>query len=106
MKKNISIAMTTYNGEKYLSKQLESISNQSLLPDELVICDDASTDATASIIKEYALNAPFVVRVYLNKENIGYTKNYEKVMSLTSGDLIFLCDQDDIWFPEKISLTA
>lgn len=106
MRKKISVAMTTYNGDKYLSEQLESISKQTLLPDELVICDDASTDATREVIIKYTLNAPFVVRVYVNEKNIGFTKNFEKAISLASGDLIFLCDQDDIWFPNKIKCIA
>ncbi len=95
--------MTTYNGESYVVEQLESIREQSMLPDELVIIDDGSSDATLRLIEEFAANAPFDVQVYCNKRNLGITRNFEKSLSLTKGDVVFLCDQDDYWLPNKIS---
>ena len=98
----VSIAMAAYNGADYLSEQLSSFLLQTRLPDELVVCDDASSDSTVSIIEEFALRAPFEVRLIKNKQNLGYIRNFEKALSLCQGDLIFLSDQDDVWFPEKV----
>jgi glycosyltransferase involved in cell wall biosynthesis len=98
----ISIALCTYNGEKFLSEQLESFIKQSRLPDELIICDDLSKDATIEIIEDFATKAPFEVKLFRNEKNLGSTKNFEKAISLCTGDVIFLSDQDDLWFPEKI----
>jgi glycosyltransferase involved in cell wall biosynthesis len=97
-----SIAMTTYNGEQFILEQLNSFLEQSCLPDELIICDDCSTDNTISIIEKFCLSSPFRVKLVKNKINLGYVKNFEKALSLCSGELIFLSDQDDVWFPEKI----
>lgn len=98
----ISVALCTYNGENYLLPQLESITQQTILPDEVVICDDVSTDKTIDIIERFRLSAPFSVRLYRNEQNLGSTKNFEKAISLSHGDIIFLSDQDDLWLPEKI----
>jgi glycosyltransferase involved in cell wall biosynthesis len=97
-----SIAMCTYNGERFLHQQLDSILNQSRAPDELIICDDSSTDKSLEIIKEFANAAPFKVKVYRNKINLGYVKNFDLAISFCSKDIIFLCDQDDIWAPSKL----
>jgi glycosyltransferase involved in cell wall biosynthesis len=98
----ISIAMTTYNGEKYLSEQLESFLIQEIKTNELIVCDDGSTDKTLRILNAFSKKAPFDVKIYKNKINLGYSKNFEKSISLCTGDLIFLCDQDDVWFKNKI----
>jgi glycosyltransferase involved in cell wall biosynthesis len=100
--KKISVAMCTCNGEKYLNEQLHSILNQSYKPDELIICDDCSTDNTIRIIKSYSAEYPGSISVHLNEKNLGAIKNFEKAISLTTGDFIFLSDQDDIWYPDKI----
>ena len=102
----ISIAMTTYNGAKYLREQLNSFLYQTLQPDELVVCDDGSTDATLEILEDFRQQAPFAVRVYRNEANLGYIKNFEKAMALCAGDVIFLSDQDDVWFDSKIDRIA
>lgn len=102
----ISIAMATYNGAKFLSEQLNSFVEQIRLPDELVVTDDCSTDDTLKILESFAENAPFPVRIYRNESNLGYAKNFDKALSLCTGDLIFLSDQDDVWFPEKIAHMA
>jgi len=98
----ISVALCTYNGEKYILPQLESIAQQTLLPNEVVICDDGSTDETINIIERFRISSLLNIRLYRNKQNLGSTKNFEKALSLCNGDIIFLCDQDDIWLPEKV----
>lgn len=98
----ISIAMATYNGGKYLREQLDSFLAQTRLPDELVITDDCSTDDTPAIIETFAASAPFEVRWEQNKKNLGYTGNFNKALMKATGDLVFLSDQDDAWFPEKL----
>jgi glycosyltransferase involved in cell wall biosynthesis len=97
----ISIALCTYNGEAYLREQLESIVNQSYSPLELIAVDDCSSDNTLSILKEYEANYPFI-KVFVNPENLGYIKNFEKALKLCNGEFIALSDQDDIWDLHKI----
>ena len=98
-----SVALCTYNGEKYLVEQIESILSQEIAVDEIVICDDASTDETFSILKNYENRFPEIFRIFINEKNLGYVANFEKALSLCSGEIIFLCDQDDIWKQEKVS---
>ena len=98
----ISIALCTFNGERFLREQLASYAAQSQLPDEVVVCDDGSTDSTLEILKEWAGTVPFPVRIFQNEQNLGYAQNFGKAVSLCEGDIIFLSDQDDIWMPEKI----
>ena len=100
----ISVAMTTYNGEKYLPEQLGSILKQSRQVDELVVCDDGSVDNTVNILNEFSSTAPFSVKIIINEKNLGSTKNFEKAMSICGGDIIILCDQDDIWLPDKVKV--
>lgn len=99
----ISIALCTYNGAKFLPEQLESFLKQTRRPDELFIGDDRSTDETVSQIEEFRDRAPFPVHLRINEKNLGSTKNFEQTIMACTGDLIFLCDQDDIWMPEKIA---
>jgi glycosyltransferase involved in cell wall biosynthesis len=99
----ISIALCTYNGETYLPTQWQSLLDQQQYPDEIVICDDRSTDGTAALLRQLAAEAPFPVRILENQTQLGYNKNFERALSECTGDLIFICDQDDYWFPEKIS---
>jgi glycosyltransferase involved in cell wall biosynthesis len=104
--KFISIALCTYNGARYLQQQLDSIANQTLLPVELVACDDGSSDETVEILKDFAEKAPFPVHIHINVSNLGVARNFEKCTSLCSGELIALCDQDDAWKPEKLEKLA
>ena len=98
-----SVAMATYNGQKFIVEQLDSIVNQSRKPDEIVICDDRSTDKTCAIITEYAKRHPDVnIRLNINEDNLGYGKNFLKSVGLTKGDIVFFSDQDDIWHKDKI----
>jgi glycosyltransferase involved in cell wall biosynthesis len=103
---NISIAMATYNGAKYLQEQLDSFLSQTRRPDELVVCDDDSTDATLDILDAFRRQAPFPVRIFRNETTLGYYRNFEKALSLCEGDIIFLSDQDDVWFSNKIAEMA
>jgi glycosyltransferase involved in cell wall biosynthesis len=109
--KSISVAMCTYNGERFLREQMESIAAQTRLPAELVVCDDRSTDATVEIVQEFARTAPFAVKLHINEVNLGsgskgITKNFERAVALCSEELIFPCDQDDVWLPEKTAVMA
>ncbi len=102
----ISVAMCTYNGERYLREQLDSIASQTLLPDELIVCDDQSVDATHQIVADFAAQAPFPVRVLINETNLGSTRNFERAIGLAAGDVVALCDQDDIWLSKKLERLA
>lgn len=99
----ISVAMCTYNGARFLSEQLESIAAQTRLPEELVICDDRSTDKSVEVIKAFLPRAPFTVRLDINDNNRGSTKNFEKAIRLCQGEIIALADQDDVWCPHKLA---
>lgn len=92
----ISIAMTTYNGDRYLRQQLDSILNQTHSDFELIVCDDCSTDSTREILSEYEKKDDRI-RVVLNKGNLGFKKNFEKAISLCQYDFVALSDQDDVW---------
>jgi len=98
----VSVAMATCNGAPYLDAQLESLCAQSRPPDELVLCDDSSSDETPAIAEAFARRAAFPVRIERNPHRLGITGNFEKAVSLCSGDLIFLADQDDVWQEAKI----
>ncbi len=99
---SISVAMCTYNGERYLREQLESIAAQSLRPTEIVICDDGSDDSTLSIAGEFARAVDFDVKIVRNDVNLGVAKNFEKAIGQCGGELIALADQDDLWYPNKL----
>ena len=101
----VSVVLCTYNGSIYLQKQLKSIAEQTLKPVELVVSDDASTDSTVELIKRFAKESPFPVRLYQNQRNTGVVANYSRAAALCDGDYVALCDQDDIWLPEKLYLT-
>jgi len=92
----ISIAMTTFNGEKYIQEQLESILRQTYSDFELIIIDDCSYDKTYSLLKKY-INSDDRISLYQNKVNLGFKKNFEKAINLCKGEYIALSDQDDIW---------
>jgi glycosyltransferase involved in cell wall biosynthesis len=98
----ISIAMCTYNGSRYLEQQLRSIADQTHQPSELVICDDGSTDRTEQILSDFRNTVGFSLRYHRNAINLGSTKNFEQAIQLCTGDVIALCDQDDVWFPQKL----
>lgn len=99
----ISVALCTYNGEKYITQQLESIANQSHPVDEIVVCDDRSTDNTIQLVDEFSKQHPEIkTTIIINETNIGVRLNFEKALNLCNGDIKFLSDQDDIWYPNKV----
>jgi glycosyltransferase involved in cell wall biosynthesis len=103
--KKISIVLATYNGETYLEEQLNSLINQTYPNLEIIAVDDCSTDGTLAILNRYAQQNPHFT-VYLNDTNLGFIKNFEKGCSLATGELIALCDQDDVWDKDKLTLMA
>lgn len=102
-RQTISVALCTYNGERFVAQQLESLAKQIRAPDELIICDDGSTDQTLRIIHDFIRSAPFPVELHVHSENLGSTGNFEKAIKACHGDFIALCDQDDYWLPEKLA---
>ena len=107
-KSKVSIAMATYNGEKYLQEQLDSFCRQTFLPFELVVYDDCSSDGTCEIIENFKKMAPFSVKLIRGSKNlggsvvIGYGLSFSEAANACSGDYIFFSDQDDVWFNNKI----
>lgn len=98
----ISVAMCTYNGEKYIREQLETIIKQTITVNEIIICDDISTDNTVSIIKEFQEKHPNLIKLFINEKNLKSVKNFEKAIGLCNNEIIFLSDQDDIWMDNKV----
>ena len=108
--------MATYNGERFIGEQLQSFAAQSRLPDELVVCDDQSTDETVRILRTFSTTAPFEVRIYENEKRLGLVENFARAISQTKGDIIFLSDppspvkpilkvQSNGWYYYKICIT-
>jgi glycosyltransferase involved in cell wall biosynthesis len=100
MSKLVSVAIATYNGEMFLKKQIDSILSQTYKNIEIIVVDDCSSDRTIELLKEF--ERIYGIKLYLNIKNLGFIKNFEKAVSLCSGDYIALSDQDDIWLPNKI----
>jgi glycosyltransferase involved in cell wall biosynthesis len=96
--------MCTYNGADFLPSQLQSIMAQTRPPDELVVCDDGSSDDTRIVLEQFAGESPFPVLLHFNERNLGSIKNFEKAIGLCRGDLIALSDQDDVWRTDKLQL--
>ncbi|MCM4161405.1 glycosyltransferase family 2 protein [Antarcticibacterium flavum] len=102
----LSVALCTCNGEMFLREQLNSILDQTLPVDEIVICDDASSDNTQGLLASYQQKYPYIIKLHFNERSLGTIKNFEKAISLTNGQLIFLSDQDDIWSKNKVSVMS
>lgn len=98
----ISIVVTTYNGDKYIEEQIDSFLSQTLSPDEIIITDDCSSDKTMQIIEKYKKNYSDKIKIFQNQYNLGFTKNFQEGIKKSSGDIIFLSDQDDVWYKNKI----
>lgn len=95
--------MAVYNGEQYLEEQLDSIAAQTILPDELILRDDGSTDQSVQVIERWMEAHPgFPAHLIQAQQNAGYRINFSKAMEQAKGDWIFLSDQDDAWLPDKI----
>jgi glycosyltransferase involved in cell wall biosynthesis len=99
----VSIALCTYNGAAFLPQQWQSLLDQRQLPDEIVVCDDASADETPALLTRLAATAPFRVDLVHNSVRLGFNQNFAQALTRCTGDLVFICDQDDQWLPEKIS---
>ena len=99
---SVSIAMATYNGAKYLRDQLESLYSQTIVPDEVIVCDDCSSDGTCEILEEYRQKKG--LKYFINEINLGVNKNFEKAIRLCSNPYVAICDQDDVWFAKKIEV--
>ena len=93
----LSVVMTSFNGGRFIAQQLASLAAQTRRPDELLVCDDGSTDDTLSIVADFQRDAPFPVRIQRNPVRLGYSDNFLHGCSLAAGNVIALCDQDDFW---------
>lgn len=101
--RKISVVCCTYNGASFIRDQLNSILQQTRLPDEVIICDDGSTDATLNIVEELTSPHRDITRILVNQaDNLGSTKNFERGILCAQGDIIVLSDQDDVWIPTKL----
>ena len=98
----ISIAIATYNGEKYLAEQLDSILQQTYPASEIIIIDDCSSDNTVDILQKYANQYP-QIKLHQNEANLGACLSFAKAIRLCNGDYIALADQDDVWLPKKLT---
>lgn len=99
--KTVSVVIATYNGEKYIRKQLDSIIQQTYPIHEIIIQDDCSTDRTLAIVEEYAQRYPNI-KLFVNEHNLGFNQNFRNAAMRATGDLVAISDQDDVWFPYKI----
>ena len=102
----LSIALATFNGAKYLPRQLNSLVHQRGPVSELVVADDGSSDTTVAVLREFAATAPFPVHIFQNSERLGYRVNFMHAAAACTGDLIAFCDQDDVWHPDNTELVA
>lgn len=102
----VSVALCTLNGEQYLSEQLKSLEEQERPPDEVVVCDDGSTDGTVPLLEAFAARTPFPVTIHVNPRTIGTTANFDRAIGLCDGDAVALCDQDDVWLPGRLRRAA
>ena len=102
----VSVAMATFNGARFLEPQLESLACQLRLPDELVVSDDGSTDATMAILESFRRRAPFEVRVTRNERHLGWMENFVVALGGCHGEAVAWCDQDDIWHQDKLARCA
>jgi glycosyltransferase involved in cell wall biosynthesis len=99
----ISVVIAAFNGEKFILELLESIASQTHQVDEIVVCDDCSTDNTIKILDAFKLKYTHLnIRIIVNRHRLGVTKNFSKAIKLSEGNLIFLADQDDIWHDNKV----
>jgi hypothetical protein len=99
----ISVALCTFNGEKFLAQQLQSLAGQTYPIAQLVVFDDNSSDATHQILAAFKANCSFPVVIHVNQQNLGVVGNFQKAIASCTGDLIALADQDDVWLPEKLA---
>lgn len=101
---SVSVVLATFNGERYLGEQLESLRQQTQLPDEVIIVDDCSVDSTPQIIADFTRTAQFPVRVFEFTRHLGTLAAFEEGLRTARGEILVICDQDDRWMPEKIAV--
>jgi glycosyltransferase involved in cell wall biosynthesis len=101
--KRISVAMATFDGERFLAEQLASLARQTVLPAELVVHDDGSSDGTLEVLAGFAGESPFPVRVERGERRLGFADAFLTAAGSCNGELIAFCDQDDVWLPEKLA---
>jgi glycosyltransferase involved in cell wall biosynthesis len=99
---SISVCLCTYNGDRFLERQLDSLVAQVRPPDELVVVDDGSFDGTMDLLQQFASRAPFPVKVFVHERNHGLRDSYSEAISAATGSIIFPADQDDVWLDKKI----
>ena len=103
----ISIALCTYNGGAFLPEQLASLAGQRLPPHEIVVFDDGSDDQTRDVLERFKDNNPCLdVRIEVNPRRLGPAGNFERAIAACRGEIIALCDQDDVWMPDKLTVIA
>ena len=100
----VSVVLATYNGGEYLAEQLDSLLAQTQLPDEIVIVDDASTDATVAILERFTARSPVPVELVEREEHSGTWLTFEEGLRRASGEVLVVCDQDDRWLPQKLEV--
>ncbi len=100
MNPKVDILLATYNGEKYIKEQVESILNQTYENIQIIISDDCSTDKTRQVLKEYENNEK--IKIFYQEKNLGYVKNFEFLLKQVESNLYMLSDQDDVWKKEKV----
>lgn len=101
---SVSVALATCNGGRFLGEQLDSLAAQHRLPDELIVSDDASEDASCAIVEAFASRAPFPVVLRRQSQRVGVAQNFAAAMEMCAGSLIATCDQDDVWHPERLAV--
>jgi len=102
---NVECVLCTYNGERYIYEQLESIRKQSYKVSKLIISDDGSTDKTVDIILGWIRKTNIITELYVNDEPLGPKKNFEKAFMLSKGEYVMFADQDDVWLPDKVAIS-
>jgi len=100
---SVAVALCTYNGQRFLANQLESIARQTRQPDCVIVRDDHSTDGTAAVLEDFTRRHDLDIRIIRNEARVGVTHNFELVLRDADTDLIAPCDQDDVWYPDKLS---
>lgn len=102
---SVSVVMATFNGEQFISEQLDSIAKQTYPPAELIVSDDASADKTIEIVKNFAKTVPFPVKIIENEKRLGYGGNFLSAMKHATGAYLSFCDQDDVWLRNKLEVS-
>lgn len=101
---SVSVVLGSFNGERYISQQIDSIINQSYLPKEIIVTDDCSTDDTLVIVRSFMDKSNVPIRIVERNNNIGFGRNFLSGSRLASADIIAFSDQDDIWHPDKLAV--